>query len=885
MKRALALLILIFCSITSFASHIYGGEMIYEYISTSADGKTKTYRITLLLFRDDLAGNNAAALPTQVFIGIFDYGTKDNYPAGQTHFIVNRTSGPTPVPVNISPCITGNVRAEYSVASYSRTFDLPVNEHGYLVAYETCCRVNNLANVFHTGGTGGTGSTYVARIPGTRQLAAAENNSSPKFVTSLDLVCYDRPFTWNFGATDPDGDVLEYSFAPAYHSPTATSATEVAPRKPATTGSDYPLVTYIGGYSANQPLGGRATIDPRTGIISGIAPPLGQYVVAVLIREFRNGVQISEHRKDFILRVQDCQIASAELQPNYPICNLPSFQFKNEAPSSPLIRTYYWEFSQGGSIVGTSNQADPTFNFPTPGEYNVKLTINRGDACENSATSIAKVWPGFKADFDVTGFCIQIPSKFEDKSTTNSHGSINRWSWDFGEPSATNDVSTIQNPSYQYPRPGTKSVRLIVGSDRGCIDTVIKQIDIYEKPPLRVITKDTLMCFGDTTQLSAFGNGNFTWTPLNRIRWENTATPEVWPTTTTTYYVRLDDDGCINEDSIRVRVVNFVTLDVMPDTTICRTDSVQLRANTNGLRISWDPSAELNDPTIANPKAKPLGEFTTYTITSRIGRSCIDQKSITVRTVPYPLVNAGSDTTICYNTSVQLNGSMDGTQLSWSPANSLSDPNILDPIARPPGTTNYVLTVYNPTSGCPKPSRDTVTVTVLPKINASGGNDTAVVVGQPLQLLATGGTSYIWSPGTALNSTTIPNPIGVYDGSYESIRYKVTAFIGNCFDSAYVNVKIFKTPAQVFVPTGFTPNRDGKNDVIRPIAVGITKIEYFRIFNRWGQMVFSTTRNGEGWDGRIKGQEQGAGVYVWVVKAIDFTGKEFFAKGTLTLIR
>jgi gliding motility-associated-like protein len=87
------------------------------------------------------------------------------------------------------------------------------------------------------------------------------------------------------------------------------------------------------------------------------------------------------------------------------------------------------------------------------------------------------------------------------------------------------------------------------------------------------------------------------------------------------------------------------------------------------------------------------------------------------------------------------------------------------------------------------------------------------------------------------------------------------------------------------VPTGFTPNRDGKNDIIRPIAVGITKIEYFRIYNRWGQQVFQTVENGKGWDGRIKGQDQGSGVYVWVVKAIDFTGKEFFAKGTLTLIR
>jgi gliding motility-associated-like protein len=125
----------------------------------------------------------------------------------------------------------------------------------------------------------------------------------------------------------------------------------------------------------------------------------------------------------------------------------------------------------------------------------------------------------------------------------------------------------------------------------------------------------------------------------------------------------------------------------------------------------------------------------------------------------------------------------------------------------------------------------------------------------------------------------------MYTGNFESIRYKVVARIGFCEDSAYVNVRIFKTPPQIFVPTGFTPNNDSKNDVVRPIAVGMAKMEYFRIFNRWGEMVFSTTVPGEGWDGKIKGKEQSSGVYVWMVKGQDYLGKAFFAKGTVTLIR
>ena len=89
----------------------------------------------------------------------------------------------------------------------------------------------------------------------------------------------------------------------------------------------------------------------------------------------------------------------------------------------------------------------------------------------------------------------------------------------------------------------------------------------------------------------------------------------------------------------------------------------------------------------------------------------------------------------------------------------------------------------------------------------------------------------------------------------------------------------------VFVPSGFTPNNDGRNDVLRPVAVGIKAIEYFNIYNRWGQLLFSTKINGRGWDGKIKGQLQPTGTFVWMVKATDYTGAAYFQKGVTTLIR
>jgi gliding motility-associated-like protein len=232
-----------------------------------------------------------------------------------------------------------------------------------------------------------------------------------------------------------------------------------------------------------------------------------------------------------------------------------------------------------------------------------------------------------------------------------------------------------------------------------------------------------------------------------------------------------------------------------------------------------------------------------------------------------------------------LNGLHSGSSFSWSPVTYLNNPNILNPVATPPRTTTYVLTSLD-NKGCPKPGRDTVVVIVLPRVRAFAGRDTSVVIGQPLQFNGTGGIGYVWTPATGLNNPTIANPIGIYGADIESIRYKllVTDQAG-CADSAYITVTVFKTVPSVFVPSAFTPNGDGLNDIIKPIAVGIARINYFSIYNRWGQLVFTTTVNGKGWDGKISGKEQGSGVFVWMVSAVDYLGKSLFMKGTVTLIR
>jgi len=98
-------------------------------------------------------------------------------------------------------------------------------------------------------------------------------------------------------------------------------------------------------------------------------------------------------------------------------------------------------------------------------------------------------------------------------------------------------------------------------------------------------------------------------------------------------------------------------------------------------------------------------------------------------------------------------------------------------------------------------------------------------------------------------------------------------------------VKIFKTNPQIFVPTGFTPNGDGANEVLRPIVPGIQKLDYFSVYNRAGRLVFSTSTPGKGWDGTLNGIPQPPGTYVWIIQMHDYLGQAQRQKGVVILLR
>ncbi len=879
MKKALSIIFFTFCTLQIFASHIVGGEVYYRYLGPGSAGKSK-YTVGLRLFTecDQVCGSGVACPPTDATLGIFinispyNLALQISLPLVDQP-LINLTTYP--------PCLDLQPKVCYKINNYSAIVELADNAQGYRIAYQSCCRASSF-NVNSDASTtsGVPGATYEATMPGTNLLATGHNSTALVRLKDTALVCYKSPFSLAFTAVDPDGDRLTYEFTSAYNGGRFTSAQEAIPDAPL-----YGVVNYGPGYSGTSPLGSQVTINNSTGIISGIAPAnVGKYVVNVVIKEWRNNIMIAEHRKDFLVRTNECTISKASLTIIPTSCDGYSVDFSQYNNSVGNITDFQWIFGDPASgSLDTSLLPGPIHVYSAAGTYTVRLKVSINGICVDSTSSEVKVYPGFFPGFtENSPICKEKPLQFTDITTAN-FGSVNSWTWNFGDAGSSSNSSNLQNPNHIYLNAGTYNSSLIVGSDKGCIDTVNKIISIVEKPVFS-IGNDTLICSIDTLQLNAVASspGIISWSPNYNIDNVNSFSPLVSPDITTTYLATfIDNSGCTGTESIKISVVDFVTLSAGNDTTICRTDAIILRPNSDGLYYLWTPAATLNDPNIKNPVAIPTDPITTYHVRASIGK-CVADDEIIIKTVPYPDADAGADTLICFGKSAQLHAS-GGSIYTWSPTAFLNAANIPNPVSvNPIASVVYVVTVRD-LLGCPKPVNDTIIVNVAKIIANAGPRDTSVVSGQPLQLFATGSNIYLWTPDTWLNNPNIASPVSL---PLDNIQYvvRVSNSIG-CFSTDTINVLLYKVKPDLFVPTGFSPNGDGTNDILRPLALGLKSVNTFRVYNRWGQLLFATSQIGAGWDGTFKGAIQEAGTYVWFAEGTDYSNNILKRKGTVVLIR
>lgn len=843
----------------AFAHHIIGGVMFYDNIGSDGKGNWR-YAIRLRLYRGcEPIDNNHADLDPIAHFTIFDNDRPGT--------IIQLVSAPLSKresrrDQHVDPCIVNPPTPCYQIGYYDFTVTLPVNNNGYTVVYQRCCRNDLIVNAFLPR----DGATYFVQLPGRATGVLGDN--SPRFDREeAILICANSKFSYDYSAVDPDKDSLSYSFAPAYD---GAIDNDVAPTK--ASAPPYQPLPYVAPYSAAFPLGGQVTIDPTTGIISGIAPPAGTYVICVRVNEYRNGKLIGFIFKDFHLDVTNChRIVTASIPTAFNRCESFTIPFVNNSTPG---RSYLWDFGDGD----TSTAYSPTHTYSDTGTYLVKLKVDPGSACGDSATSVAKVYPVLKPKFSFNGQCTSAPTLFTDQSSSTS-GAIDYWRWDFG----TGDTSRQPNPQYQFTQSQNYRVILTVGNNKGCINSDTQQLVIYQAPPIS-LTPDTDLCYRDTIALPAqtITSGSFSWTPLYNLLYPQSASPLSFARKDTTYFVRFtDQNGCWSIDSIRVRVRDSIHLKAAADTIICTGDPVRLSGISDGRYVyTWRLSSGQIIAHQLDTNYVPASS-STFIVQAQL-QSCMAADSMRVKLVDPPVHAPFREFSICYGDAATLEAA-NAVYYAWSPATTVDQPSQPRTLAHPVDTTLYIVSKID-TMGCPKPTFDSIQVNVIPPVKVFAGNDTLITLGESFMLHGSSNVSgkYTWTPTNGLSDIHIPNPIvtGTHD-----ITYTLTVVTPEgCYGVDSIHIRYLKGPA-IYVPNAFTPNGDGHNDVLRPFPVGMVKLDYFRVYNRWGELVFETNQYLQGWDGTYHGKPADPGGYVWVVQAQDERGRTILQKGVAVLIR
>lgn len=414
------------------------------------------------------------------------------------------------------------------------------------------------------------------------------------------------------------------------------------------------------------------------------------------------------------------------------------------------------------------------------------------------------------------------------------------------------------------------------------------QVSVINFPGAAVTTVSTAAgCLNNNGTVSMTGTGGAS--PLQySIDGTNFGSASLFiqqPSGNHTAFIR-DANNCISSIPFIIPLQNDLTLTTDPpgSVSVCEGQAVQLPAVSNGNTFTWTPLNGLNNSNILNPLAAPQVTMKYY-ITAGSG-VCTRKDSVLVMVLPAPLAVASPGGSICYGKDFILSGA-GGLQYQWSPSTYLSNAGVSQPVVvKPSQNIVYHLQVTD-AAGCKSLNDALVSIQVTPPVRIFAGNDTAVIMHQPYQLHAadvnnSGIVNYAWSPVNGLSNPAIPNPVVVLS---DNRLYTVTGTTADgCEGSDQVFLRVFKGP-EIYVPTAFTPNNDGKNDLLRFVPVGIRQFGYFAVYSRWGDRVFYTQSVNAGWDGKVNGQITDTAVYIWVAEGIDEKGDRIFRKGTVTLIR
>lgn len=556
-------------------------------------------------------------------------------------------------------------------------------------------------------------------------------------------------------------------------------------------------------------------------------------------------------------------------------------------------RFYTWDYSDGSSDLTNNNNA--THSYLTPGNYVPRLILEDGLGCKvpiQGPDTIRVL--GARAlikSVQQNAFCDSATVAFTDSSITNDV--VVRYRWRFGD----GVESSQRNPTHTYRTPGTYVVTFEVWTANNCYasDTLDVPVIISATPQLD-FTNPPAVCVpsqvqftgqwqnADTTLINytwSFGNGQSSTQLIPSLVSYNL--PGVY----NVQLIGVNQYGCRDTVLKQLTVNDTPRVVAGPALYICRGTPQALTAS-GALTYVWDADPALSCVNCASPFANPTTDRI-FRVTGTDINGCQATDTALVRVKQPGNLSVGLGDTICVGEQVQLR-SQGFEILTWSPAVTLNNANIANPVARPTTTTRYRVTGSD-SLGCFVDSGFiNVVVYPIPQFNIVETRiRTAAASVVPLRTQSSPDIiRWSWSPAQGLSCLTCPEP-----NATVTLRRTYTATVtnaGGCVSQDTVAVEPYCTGDNVFVPNTFSPNGDGQNDVFYPRGEGVISIKSMIIFNRWGEVMyerknFALNDPTAGWSGTYKGVPLTPDVYVYVIEVQCGNNEVFGLKGNVTLLK
>ncbi len=567
----------------------------------------------------------------------------------------------------------------------------------------------------------------------------------------------------------------------------------------------------------------------------------------------------------------------------------------SDSSSASIGSNYYWDFGDGF----TSSLQNATHIYSTGGTYTVKLIVTTSGGCSDSLISVSyiNVYSLPVPNFSFADGCSGSITSFSDSSTVVG-GSITSWDWDFGDGSS----SSLQNPTSIYSSTGTYSVNLIVISNQGCSDSVSQLIVIDGSPivkfgadnlsgcmPLLVSFTDTSITAFGSSYLWNFGDGGTSvlQNPVHTYLVSGIFTVKLIVTTPAGCIDSLTKIAYINVNN--TPGANFAAPSGCSGTNLIFTDSSTI---SSGTITSWDwDFGNGNSSSLQNSSSiyTSSGTYTaTLIVTSALG--CSDTLSQTITIDSKPIVKFGGDTLFgCaplivnfVDSSITASGSTYLWNFGDGGISVLQNPTHTYLAS---GTYSVKLVVSTP-GGCidSLTKLNYIIVQNFPVALFTASPTTALLPNATITFTnqSIGGVTWLWDFGEGtVSGLSSPSNTYIDAGGYVVCLTAYSAI--GCANTYCSNVEI-SSSNPVGVPNAFTPNGDSSNDMLFVRGGPFLEME-FNVFNEWGNLIFSTNKQEEGWDGYFRGKIQPVGTYEYTLKGKTTDNLKINMYGVVNLIR